>query len=181
MRVMGSDMQNLLLEKVEYKIEETHSGVWRRFVYPNGAYFAEFKSHTTWMGLPLLHYTRGKCPETGKRIVAKGIIGIGRLATGIIAIGQVSFGLIAIGQLGLGLLLGLGQGTTGLYAIGQLALGFYFGLGQFATGWIAIGMFAYGKYVLAMEGYGDYMWSMKRKDPVAVEFFKALLFRFGIG
>ena len=83
--------------------------------------------------------------------------------------------------LGLGLLLGLGQGTTGLYAIGQLAIGFYFGLGQFATGWIAIGMFAYGKYVLAMEGYGDYIWSMKRKDPVAVEFFKALLFRFGIG
>ena len=181
MRVMGSDMQNLLLEKVEYKIEETPRGVWRRFVYANGAYFAEFRSHTTWMGLPLLHYTRGKCPETGKRIVAKGVIGIGRLATGIIAIGQASFGLIAIGQLGLGLLLGLGQGTTGLYAIGQLAIGFYFGLGQFATGWIAIGMFAYGKYVLAMEGYGDYMWSMKRKDPVAVEFFKALLLRFGIG
>jgi len=181
MRVMGSDMQNLLLEKVEYKIEETRFGVWRRFVYSSGAYFAEFKSHTTWMGLPLIHYTRGKCPETGRRIIARGVIGVGRLATGIIAIGHASFGLIAIGQLGLGLLLGLGQGSTGLFAIGQLAGGLLFGLGQLATGWIAIGMFGYGKYVLAMEGVGDFVWSMKRKDPVAVEFFKALLFRFGIG
>jgi hypothetical protein len=174
-------MQNLLLEKVEYKIEETRFGVWRRFVYPNGAYFAEFKSHTTWMGLPLIHYTRGKCPETGRRIIARGVIGVGRLATGIVAIGQASFGLVAIGQAALGLLLGLGQGSTGLLAIGQIALGLYFGLGQFATGWIAIGMFAYGKYVLAMEGYGDYIWSMKRKDPQAIEFFRALLNRFGIG
>ena len=174
-------MQNLLLEKVEYKIEETRFGVWRRFVYPNGAYFAEFKSHTTWMGLPLIHYTRGKCPETGRRIIARGVIGVGRLATGIVAIGQASFGLVAIGQAALGLLLGLGQGSTGLLAIGQIALGLYFGLGQFATGWIAIGMFVYGKYVLAMEGYGDYIWSMKRKDPQAIEFFRALLNRFGIG
>jgi len=53
-------MKNLLLEKVEYKIETTNFGVWQRFVYPNGAYFAEFKSHATFMGLPLFHYTRGK-------------------------------------------------------------------------------------------------------------------------
>jgi hypothetical protein len=37
-------MKNLLLEKVEYKIESTNFGVWRRFVYPNGAYFVVFKS-----------------------------------------------------------------------------------------------------------------------------------------
>ena len=61
-------MKNLLLENVEYKIETTNFGVWRRFVYPTGAYFAEFKSHAAFWGLPLLHYTRGKCPETGKQI-----------------------------------------------------------------------------------------------------------------
>jgi len=71
-------MQNLLFEKVEYKIEETRSGVWRRFVYPTGAYFAEFKSRTTWMGLPLIHYTKGRCPETGKRVVARGGVGDAR-------------------------------------------------------------------------------------------------------
>jgi len=35
-------MKNLLLENVEYKIETTSFGIWRKFVYPNGAYFAEF-------------------------------------------------------------------------------------------------------------------------------------------
>jgi hypothetical protein len=47
-----------------------------------------------------------------------------------------------------------------------------------ATGQIAIGQFAYGKYVLAQLGYGDYVWSMKRADPEAVQFFKTLLARF---
>jgi hypothetical protein len=171
-------MKNLLLENVEYKIETTNFGVWRRFLYPNGAYFTEFKSHAIFFGLPLLHYTRGKCPETGKRVVAKGVVAVGRLAMGILAIGQASFGVIAIGQLGLGLLLGLGQGATGLYAIGQAAIGFMFGLGQIATGEIAIGQVAYGNYVLAQVGYGDYVWSMKRADPEAVKFFKSLLARF---
>ena len=36
-------MKNLLLENVEYKIETTNLGVWRRYPYPTGAYFAEFK------------------------------------------------------------------------------------------------------------------------------------------
>ena len=171
-------VKNLLLENVEYKIETTNFGVWRRFLYPDGAYFAEFKSNATFFGLPLLHYTRGKCPETGRRIIAKGVVAVGRLATGILAIGHASFGVIAIGQLGLGLLLGLGQGATGLYAIGQVAVGLIFGLGQIATGEIAIGQVAYGKYVLAQAGYGDYVWSMKRADPEAIKFFKSLLAKF---
>src|SRR4030067_98430 len=137
-------MKNLLLENVDYKIESTRFGVWRRFLYPTGAYFAEFKSHATFWGLPLLHYTHGKCPETGKRIIAKGVLAVGRLAMGVLAIGHASFGLIAIGQLGLGLLLGLGQGATGLYAIGQVAGGLLFGLGQIATGEIAIGQIGLG-------------------------------------
>jgi len=171
-------MKNLLLEKVEYQVETTNFGVWRRFLYPDGAYFAEFKSNATFFGFPLLHYTRGKCPETGRRVIAKGVVAVGRLATGILAIGHASFGVIAIGQLGLGLLLGLGQGATGLYAIGQVAIGLMFGLGQIATGEIAIGQVAYGKYVLAQVGHGDYVWSMKRADPEAIKFFKSLLARF---
>jgi hypothetical protein len=170
-------MKNLLLENVEYKIATTNFGVWRRFVYPTGAYFAEFKSHATFMGLPLFHYTRGKCPETGRRIIAKGVITVGRLTMGILAMGHASFGVIAIGQLGLGILFGLGQGSTGLYAIGQLAWGLMFGLGQFATGQTAIGQFAHGQYVLAQFGYGEYVWSQNRVDPEAVAFFKSLLAR----
>lgn len=71
-------IKNLLLENIDYKTDKTQFGVWRRFVYPNGDLFEEFKSHSRFMGFPLMHYTRGKCPETGQRIIAKGIIAIGR-------------------------------------------------------------------------------------------------------
>jgi hypothetical protein len=70
-------MKNLLLEKVEYKIEKTRWGLWCRFLYPTGAHFAEFKSHGRLLGSPLIHYARGINPETGKRILAKGIIAVG--------------------------------------------------------------------------------------------------------
>jgi hypothetical protein len=166
-------MGNLLLEKVDYKIEKTSSGIWRRYLYPSGQSFAEYKSDRTWFGLPLLHFTYGKCPETGKRVVAKGVVAIGRLATGIVAIGQACFGLLAIGQLAIGILLGLGQGTTGIFAAGQLAIGAYLALGQVAAGWIGIGQFAVGKYVLAQAGSGSHVWSIKSADPIAVEFFKS--------
>ena len=168
-------MGNLLLEKIDYKIEKTELGTWRRYVYPTGMRFAEFKSHATWRGLPLLHYTYGVCPETGKRIMAKGVIAVGRIAAGLLAIGQASFGLIAIGQLGLGLLFGLGQASSGFYAIGQLALGTAFGLGQLATGYTAIGQFAYGKYILAQAGFGSYAVLPGYSDPEAQEHFRAVM------
>lgn len=168
-------MKNMLFEKVEYKIEKTDFGTWRRFVYPTGEYFSEFTSHNRMFGLPVLHYTSGKCPDTGRRIIAKGIIAVGRLSAGVIAIGHAAFGVLAIGQLGLGLLFGLGQASSGVLAIGQFALGFYLGIGQFATGVIAVGQIGIGKYVLAQIGIGKYVWSQKTADPQAVEFFKTFL------
>jgi hypothetical protein len=167
-------MRNQLLEKVEYKIEETRHGVWRRFMYANGDYFAEYRSHTMVFGLPLVHFTRGKCPETGKRILAKGFIAVGRMATGVIAIGQVSAGIIAFGQAGLGLLICLAQASMGFVAIGQLALSACFGAGQLATGATAIGQLAVGKYVLAQMGFGRYLWTSGHSDPIAVQHFQQL-------
>lgn len=170
-------MKNMLLEKVDYRIEKTKLGTWRKYLYPTGEYFSEFKSHNTMFGLPVVHFTRGKCPETGRRIIAKGIIAVGRIAAGVLAIGQAAFGLLAIGQLGLGLLFGLGQASSGMLAAGQLAIGFYFGIGQLATGVIAIAQLGIGKYVLAQVGIGKYVWSQKVADPQAVEFFRSLLQR----
>jgi hypothetical protein len=167
-------MVNRLLEEVEYKIEETRLGVWRRYGYESGQFYHEFKSHASWLGLPLIHYTFGKCPETGRRVVAKGVVAVGRLACGIIAIGHASFGLVAVGQLALGLVLGIGQLATGLGALGQFGVGVLFGLAQFATGYIAIGQFALGKYVLAQIGAGRFVWSMTHADPQAIDFFKSL-------
>jgi hypothetical protein len=167
--------RNLLLEDVQYLIEETEHGVWRRFVYPNGQRFAEFKTHLRWGNLPLVHYTYGICPETGKRITARGVIAIGRLARGMIAIGQASIGLVAIGQASIGLVLGIGQATLGACCLGQLALGVIFGAGQFATGQIAIGQLAYGTYVLAQLGWGQHVVDTRMIDPVAKKFFLHLI------
>jgi len=167
-------MKNILLENVEYQIDTTSFGVWRRYLYPTGALFAEFKSHQTLFGLPLLHYTRGICPETGKRVVAKGIVAVGRIAAGIVAIGQAAFGTIAIGQIALSLLFGLGQASTGWTAVGQVAMGIEFGLGQVATGITSIGQVGFGKYVLAQIGFGEHVWNTKQADPVAVAYFKSL-------
>lgn len=167
-------MRNVLLDEVEYKIKETSFGTWRSFMYINGTSFHEFKSHTTLFGVPILHYTYGRSPETGRRVCAKGIIAVGRLACGFIAIGQAALGLLAIGQLAIGVILGLGQLSSGTAAIGQMAIAAYFGLGQFVSGYITIGQFALGKYVLAQLGLGQYVWSISRADPQAIEFFKTL-------
>ena len=170
-------MKNLLLDGIEYKIDSTNRGVWKRFLYPSGASYSEFTSHATYLGLPIIHYTKGICPETGRRKMAKGIIAVGRIAAGVLAIGQVSFGLIACGQLALGALFGLGQASSGVLAIGQLAVGFQMAVGQFAVGSTAIGQIAFGKHVLAQIGFGQYVWSPERKDPEAVQFFQSLLER----
>jgi hypothetical protein len=171
---MSDGYTNMLFKEVRYQTEETRLGTWRRFLYPNGALFEEFISHGSVLGWPLLHFTRGICPETGKRIVAKGVIAIGRLAFGIIAIGHASMGVIAIGQLAIGLVLGLGQASTGIFCVGQLAIGVMAGLGQAATGIVVIGQFALGRYVLAQIGIGSHVWDMRGADPEAVQFFGSL-------
>jgi hypothetical protein len=171
-------MRNLLLEPIDYKIEETNFGTWRKFLHPNGDYYAEFISHAEILGIPVLHYTRGKCPETGSRVVAKGIIAVGRFAIGVVGIGQVSVGVIAFGQLGLGLLCGFGQATTGVLAFGQLAIAALFGLGQISTGFVAIGQFGVGHYVLAQMGFGANVWDMRQASPDARAFFTSLASRF---
>ncbi|MCP5419840.1 MAG: hypothetical protein H6970_10140 [Gammaproteobacteria bacterium] len=165
-------MRNLLLEPVEYKIERTRRGAWRRFVYPDGRYFAEFKTHATFLGWPWLHYTAGVCPETGRRIMAKGVLAIGRSALGGLAVGQAAFGVIAIGQLAVGLGLGLGQAASGVIAIGQAGIAGLFGLGQIATGMVAIGQLGVGRYVLAQWGFGEHVWQQHGADPQAMEFFR---------
>lgn len=167
-------MANLLNEKIDFQYERTASGVWRRYLYANGARFAEYRSNHELLGWPLLHYSYGINPETGKRVVAKGVIAVGRLAMGGLAIGHASLGLIAIGQLGIGILFGLAQLSTGYVAVGQAALGAEFGLGQFATGETAIAQLGLGDYVLAQVGWGNHVWQQGSADPQAVEYFRGM-------
>ena len=168
---------NVLRNDVDYIIQETANGVWRRYLYPDGKRFAEFKTYLNVGGLPLVHYTHGLCPQTGRRITAHGIIAVGRVASGVIAIGQFAIGLIAIGQLSIGLLFALGQASFGTFSLGQLAVGLFFGAGQFATGQIAIGQFAYGVNVLAQIGFGKHVVDVRGVDPAAKSFFLGLIGR----
>lgn len=166
-------MSNLLLQPVDYKIEETRRGTWRKYLYPTGALYAEFISHGTWLGFPLIHFTRGICPETGKRKVARGVIAIGRVAIGGLAIGQVAIGVIPVGQVAVGAV-AIGQAAAGLAALGQLAIGPLAAVGQIAAGRVAIGQIAVGEWVLAQIGFGDHVWSTRVHDPDAVDFFRQL-------
>lgn len=168
-------MRNLLLEEAEYLVEETPRGIWKRFVWPNGRSYAEFTTHARWMGMPLLHYTSGLCPETGRRKTARGFIAVGRKAVGVIAIGHAAVGIVAIGQLAIGLVFGLGQAACGLAALGQAAIAAGIGVGQLATGYIAIGQLAVGYHVLAQLGMGMEVLSVDRQDPAAIEFFTRIL------
>lgn len=170
---------NLLLHpvEVEFLVQDNGKGIWRRFLHADGQMFAEFKSHATLFGWPMLHITWGRNPETMQRVTARGIIAIGRFAVGGIAIGQVSMGLIAIGHVGIGCLIGLGQAATGVFALGQLAIGAILGVGQLTCGNVAIGQLAFGKYVLAQFGLGEHVWDMRGRDVIAAQFFHNLLMK----
>jgi hypothetical protein len=154
---MGA-MQNVLQQPADYKIEKTSLGTWRRFLSPSGLSYAEFTSHRRYFGLPLVSYTSGRCPETGRCKMAKGVVAIGRFALGVVPIGQVAIGVFPIGQLSLGLVFGIGQLATGFFAVGQAAIGMVFGFGQLATGVVAIGQLALGWHVLAQIGVGAEVW-----------------------
>lgn len=171
-------MANLLLQPVEYKVERTALGVWRSHLSENGAYFTEFRSHAEWLGLPLVNYTRGVNPETGRLKTAKGWLAVGRLAFGGLAVGQASCGLIGIGQASFGLFFAFAQAAAGYYALGQLAVAWGFALGQFGLAQVVIAQLGIGEWVLAQAGYGLHVWTPEYQDPAAVEFFRTLLSRF---
>jgi hypothetical protein len=165
--------ENLLEKPVDYRVQRTRLGQWHSYLYPSGALFTEFRSHARLAGLPLLHYTRGICPETGRRRVARGWIAVGRIAVGFLALGQLALGPVAIGQAAFGLVAGLGQAATGALAVGQLAAGSHV-MAQLGMGRVVVAQLGAGEYVLAQMGYGPHVWSSRREDPVAVAFFRDL-------
>ena len=167
-------MNDLLKGKPDYAITTTSLGRWRRFMYPSGMVFAEYRSHAELFGLPWVHYTHGISPETGRRIVAKGLLAVGRFAVGGIAVGQLSAGIISIAQLGVGLLFGLAPAAFGLHALGQVAVGGAIAAGQLAAAPTAIGQLGVGEYALAQKGVGTHVWSPARRDPEAIARFSTL-------
>ena len=124
----------------------------------------EWRTKAQIFGWPLIHIAVGRNEETGRLMVAKGII----------AIGQFGIGIITIAEFGIGVLFGLGQFVGGIFSIGQFALGIIFAFGQFACGITAVGQIAFGSYVRAQIGFGSHVWSSKIKDPQAIGYFSNL-------
>ena len=97
----------------------------------------EWRTQSSLFGLPLVHVAWGKDKE-GRKLFAKGIIGIGQYAMGIISISQFGLGAICISQFGVGLfaiaqfsiaLASLSQFTVAVYAVAQMGISFD-GVGQ---------------------------------------------------
>jgi hypothetical protein len=171
---------NLAAQQVEYRVVEGPILVTRLYVYPSGLSYAERTSRASLLGWPLLHVTMGRCPETGRRKVARGWVAVGRFAFGGVAIGQVAAGLVTVAQVGFGLLLALAQAGLSLHtAAGQVAVGRTSAYGQVAVAATeAVGQVAVGHFALGQIGVGRHVWDTRSSDPLAREHFQPVLDRF---
>jgi hypothetical protein len=167
-------VNNLLLQPVDWKVDEGAYFVVKRYLSPATGSYTEYTSHLRMGQLPLVHITLGRNPETGQRTVARGVIAIGRFAVGIVALGQVAVGAVAIGQASFGGL-ALGQlAISATLALGQLSVAPFFALGQISVAHTAIGQIAVGEYAMGQQTYGVHEWTPTQKDPLAEAHFRQL-------
>ena len=88
----------------------------------------EFRSKEEINGWPLIHINFGTNPETGRPLMAKGVVAIGNIAFGIVSIGAAAFGVVTLAGFGLGVV-SLAGIAIGIVALGAVALGYEFALG----------------------------------------------------
>jgi predicted Ser/Thr protein kinase len=151
----------------------------------------QWKSQSTFMGWPLVHIAYGHHPDTGEKLVAKGLIAIGDVAVGGIAFGGVSVGLASFGGVALGLnavggcaialqlaaggcaigALAVGGAAVGALAMGGAAVG-GIALGGAGVGYLALGGGAAGQYSINRQGtwnpesFADTMMAETLCDPL---------------
>ena len=114
---------------------------------PHHTHF-EFRSKEEINGWPLVHINIGTDPETGRALVAKGVVAIGNVAFGIVSIGAAAVGVVTLAGFGLGLV-SLAGVAMGLIAIGPVALGYEVALGAVAlSANTAIGVIGFGVNVI---------------------------------
>ena len=83
----------------------------------------EWRTESSLFGLPLVHVAWGRNKE-GRKLVAKGILGIGQYAMGFICISQFGLGGLCISQFGIGLL-AVAQFSIALASVSQFAVAVY--------------------------------------------------------
>jgi hypothetical protein len=88
----------------------------------------EYRSKEEINGWPLIHINVGANPETGRPLVAKGVVAIGNIAFGVVSIGAAAFGVVTLAAFGLGIV-SLAGFAIGIVALGAVALGYEFALG----------------------------------------------------
>ncbi len=88
----------------------------------------EFRSKEEINGWPLIHINFGANPETGRPLVAKGVVAIGNIAIGVVSIGAAAVGVVTLAGIGLGVI-SLAGFAIGIIALGAVALGYEFALG----------------------------------------------------
>jgi hypothetical protein len=103
----------------------------------------KFRSKEEINGWPLIHINFGTDPETGRPLVAKGVIAIGNIAFGVVSIGAVAFGVVTLAGFGLGII-SLAATAIGIIAFGAVAFGYEYAFGavvqssKFALGLIRL-------------------------------------------
>jgi hypothetical protein len=108
----------------------------------------EYRSKEDINGWPIIHINIGTDPETGRPLVAKGVVAIGNIAVGVVSIGVVAFGVVALADFGLGVI-SLAAFAIGIVAFGAVALGFEYALGAVAlSANIAIGAIEFSPNVV---------------------------------
>jgi hypothetical protein len=106
----------------------------------------EYRSKEEINGWPLIHINIGTNPETGRPLVAKGVVAIGNIAIGIVSIGALAFGVVTLAGIGLGIV-SVASIAFGIVALGAIALGFEVALGavvlssKFALGAITLDVY----------------------------------------
>jgi len=134
----------------------------------------EYRSKQEINGLPLIHINLGTDPETGRPLVAKGVVAIGNIAIGVVAIGAAAFGIVTLAAFGLGIV-SLSAFAIGVIALGSLALGYENALGvvvyssKVANGVIALDIQSAAWALAFMASIGLFVWGLGKVKSIRLQ------------
>ncbi len=166
----GDEDINKRLEHLEEQMSAKPEGG----VYPRLGY--EYKSKARILGIPLVHVASGIDPQTGRLLVARGIIAVGNVSFGVLSIGGIAFGVVSLGGLAFGVLALAGVAAAIYAAVGGVALGGYYAFGGLAVaGYVAVGGMAVSwNYAFGGFAIGKYPYGSNYQDPQALEFLRRM-------
>ncbi len=156
------------------KLEHDYAGE-----FPKPAF--EYRTHTTFLGLPLIHIRVGDQFAFMREPVRAWIAMGGRAIGGLFAFGAWSMAPISLGGFSIGLL-SFGGASLGLFSVGGIAVGAYTFFGGLCFAWQAQGAcaiawhaafggvaiardFAIGGIAHAAETNNDAAWQFVQSDP----------------